>query len=157
MAAQPLTHAPDFTLDHVLGHSVSLSEFRGQTLVVIFGGRDTTDQVKQGIMKIRQSYGADQVAVLTVLDLRAVPRPARMVIKGKLRKGYEDMQAEVAALGIGGGVNMLVDWSGKLVDQFGLVVDQQAVGVVLDGDARILGYGAGDQLGPQILGILSPN
>jgi len=90
--------APEFTLEHVLGHSVSLSEFRGRNVVVVFGSRNTTEQIKPGIQTIRRSLGDDQVAILAVLDLRAVPRPARKILKGKLRKGYEDMTvADIAA------------------------------------------------------------
>lgn len=148
--------APEFTLEHVLGHSVSLSEFRGKNVVVVFGSRNTTEQIKPGILAIRRSPGGDQVAVLAVLDLRAVPRPARKILKGKLRKGYEDMTAEMGAGGATGGVNMLVDWSGEVVDKFGVSVEEQAVAVAIDGQGQILGYGSGDQFGSQMLAILSP-
>lgn len=155
MSTQQLAQAPDFTLDHVLGHQVSLSDHRGQRVVVIFGGRDTTDQVKQGLTTLRRSLGPDQLTIFTVLDLRQVPRPARMVIKGRLKKGYEDMTSEVEAQGLGGGVNMLVDWSGKVVDSYGISVEEQAISVVIDEQGRIIGYGSGDQLGEQSLSVLS--
>ena len=51
---------------------------------------------------------------------------------------------------------MLMDWSGEVVDGFGLSgVDKEAVGVVVDGDGKILGSGSGTQLGEQILAVLS--
>lgn len=148
--------APDFTLEHVLGHSVSLGDYRGKSVAVVFASRNTTAQIKQGILAIRARMPADQLAVLTVLDLRSVPRPARKILRGKLRKGYEEMSAEVAALGVGGEVNMLVDWTGDVVDGFGVSVDEQAVAVAVDGSGRIIGYGSGDQFGPQILALLAP-
>jgi cytochrome oxidase Cu insertion factor (SCO1/SenC/PrrC family) len=148
--------APDFTLEHVLGNTVSLSQFRGRNVVVVFGSRNTTEQIKPGVLAIRGRFGGDQVAVLVVLDLRSVPRPARKILKGKLKKGYEDMTAQMAAQGVDGGVNMLADWSGDVVDGYGVSVDEQAVAVAIDAQGMVMGYGSGDQFGSQILALLSP-
>jgi AhpC/TSA family len=147
--------APEFTLEHVLGHSVSLSQLRDKNVVVVFGTRNTTEQVRPGILAIRRSLGQDQVAIAMVLDLRAVPRPARKILKGKLKKGYEDMGAQMAAAGLDGGVNMLVDWSGEVVDSFGVSADAQAVAVAIDPRGMIMGYGSGDQFGAQMLALLA--
>lgn len=155
MATQQV-QAPEFTLEHVLGHDVSLADFRGKSVVVVFGSRNTTEQIKPGILTIRRGFGQDQVAVLVVLDLRAVPRPARKILRGKLRKGYEDMTAQVAAQGLDGGINMLVDWSGEVVDRYGVSVEEQAVAAAIDGQGQIMGYGSGDQFGPQMVALLSP-
>jgi hypothetical protein len=51
---------------------------------------------------------------------------------------------------------MLMEWSGDVVGAFGLSgVDKEAVGVVVDGDGKILGSGSGTQLGEQVLAVLS--
>jgi len=154
--------APDFTLDHVLGHSVSLGDFRGRTVVVAFGGRESAPQLKQGIQAIRSSKGPDELPVIGVSDLQAAPRAARIVVKSQLKKAYQEaVQDETATLAAAGKpplsdpsreVIMLMDWSGA----FGLSgVDQEAVGVVVDGEGKILGAGSGAQLGEQVLAILS--
>ena len=43
---------------------------------------------------------------------------------------------------------MLMDWSGGVVDSFGLKdVDREAVAVVLDSDQKIIGSATGEQIG----------
>jgi hypothetical protein len=165
-APQLPAQAPDFTLDHILGHKVSLSDFRGRRLVVVFGGRDSAPQLKQGIGAIRSSYGPNELPVIGVSDLQGAPRAARIIVKSQLKKAYEEaVKDETATLQAAGkppmsdpakDVIMLMDWSGEVVGGFGLSgVDQEAVGVVLDGDAKVLGSGSGAQLGEQVLAVLS--
>jgi hypothetical protein len=157
--------APDFTLDHVLGHSVSLGDFRGRTVVVVFGGRESAPQLKQGIHRLRVKHAPEELPVIGVSDLRAAPRAARIVVKSQLKKAFQEaVQDETATLQAAGkppltdpskDVIMLMDWSGAVVDSFGCSgVDQEAVGVLVDGEGKILGSGSGAQLGEQILAIL---
>jgi cytochrome oxidase Cu insertion factor (SCO1/SenC/PrrC family) len=164
MAAVP-SEAPEFTLDHILGHSVSLSDYRGKPVVVMFGGRDSAEQVKQAAQTIRRRYGSDELPFLGVSDLQAVPRPARIIAKKQLKKAYEEaVKDETAALAAAGQpapddpaktVVMLTDWTGEVVASFGVTgVDQQAVGVLVDGDGRVLGSGSGAQAGDEILALL---
>ncbi|HEY7933094.1 MAG TPA: hypothetical protein VID48_04645 [Solirubrobacteraceae bacterium] len=167
MSTQELpAQAPDFTLDHVLGHSVSLGDFRGRKVVVVFGGRESAPQLKQGIGEIRSSYGPGELPVIGVSDLQGAPRAARIIVKSQLKKAYEEaVKDETATLQAAGKpplsdplkeVIMLMDWSGEVIGGFGLSgVDQEAVGVVLDGDGKILGSGSGTQLGEQVLAVLS--
>jgi hypothetical protein len=158
--------APDFKLDHVLGHEVSLGDFRGRRVVVVFGGRESAPQLKQGIHELRVRYHPDELPVIGVSDLRAAPRAARIVVKGQLKKAFQEaVKDETATLAQAGkpplgdpakDVIMLMDWSGEVVDGFGLSgVDKEAVGVALDGDGKILGCGSGAQLGEQVLAVLS--
>lgn len=151
---QASAEAPDFTLDHMLGHSVTLSQFRGKPAVVMFTRRDTSSQLRAAITTILRGYGSDRVAVLGIIDLRGAPRPARMIIRGKLKKGYEESVADVKAQGLSGEIHMLVDWTGKVIDSFGVSTENQAVGAALDAQGRILGWGSGEQMGQQILAIL---
>jgi hypothetical protein len=158
--------ASDFTLDHVLGHSVSLSQYKGQTMVVMFGGKDSADQLKHGVLGIRKGLGANQVQIISVSDLRAAPRPARIIVKKQMKKAYEEAVSEQrAALEAAGKplpadpssvIVMLMDWSGKIVDSFGLKdVDREAVSVVLDSDQNVIGSATGDQIAEDVLAILA--
>jgi hypothetical protein len=158
--------APDFTLDHILGHKVSLSDFQGRKKVVVFGGRESAPQLKEGIGKIRSSFGPEELPVIGVSDLQGAPRAARIIVKSQLKKAYEEaVKDETATLQAAGkpplsdpakDVIMLMDWSGDVVGGFGLSgVDTEAVGVVVDGDGTILGSGSGTQLGEQVLAVLS--
>lgn len=165
-APQLPAQAPDFTLDHILGHKVSLSDYRGRTVVVVFGGRESAPQLKQGIGTIRSSHGPQELPVIGVSDLQGAPRAARIVVKSQLKKAYEEaVKDETATLQAAGKppladppqeVIMLMDWSGEVVGGFGLTgVDKEAVGVVVDGAGKILGSGSGAQLGEQVLAVLS--
>jgi AhpC/TSA family len=158
--------APDFTLDHILGHSVSLSDYRGKRVVVVFGGRESAEQIKQGISKIRQTHGPDEVAIVGVSDLRAAPRAARILVKSQLKKAFEEavksQEADLRAAGKDPGpdaakdVVMVMDWSGSVVDEYGLSgVDKEAAAVVVDGGGQVLGSGTGAQLGEEVLAVLS--
>lgn len=158
--------APDFTLDHILGHSVSLSDYRGKRVVVVFGGRESAGQIEQGIGKIRQTYGPDEVTVIGVSDLRAAPRAARILVKSQLKKAYEgavtSQEADLRAAGKEPGpdpakdVIMVMDWPGSVADEYGLSgVDAEAAAVVVDPDGNVIGSGTGAQLGEQVLAVLS--
>jgi cytochrome oxidase Cu insertion factor (SCO1/SenC/PrrC family) len=157
--------APDFTLDHVLGDPVSLSTYRGRRVVIVFGGRESAEQIKNGISAIRRTYDPDELTIIGVSDLRAAPRPARILVKSQLKKAYEEaVQAQAADLAAAGkppredpskDVLMLMDWSGEVVDQYGLSgVDHEAAAVAVDADGKVLGSGSGEQLGPDILAAL---
>lgn len=158
-------HAPTFTLEHVLGHDVSLAEYQGRTLVVMFGGKDSGDQIKQSIETIRGRYEPDQLPIIAVSDLEAVPRPARMIAKGKMKKAYQTAVSNQAARLEAAGkpapsdpaktVVMLMDWKGDVIRDFGLSgVGEEAVGVVVDGEGRIKGSARGAQAGEQIIAML---
>jgi hypothetical protein len=158
--------APDFTLDHVLGHKVSFNDYRGRRAVIVFGGRESAGQVIQGIATIRNAYLPDALPIIGVSDLRAAPRPARILVKGQLKKAYQEAvghneeryksSGEQPPADASKDVIMLMDWSGQVVDDFGLTgVEQEAVGVVVDGDGKVLGAGSGAQLGDEVVTILS--
>ncbi|HEY1357694.1 MAG TPA: redoxin domain-containing protein [Thermoleophilaceae bacterium] len=160
VAYQLPEQAPDFTLEHVLGHHVSLSQYRGRWVVVLFGGTRSAGQLKDGIMTIRSRFGPDQVTVITVSDLRQAPRPARRVVKGKLKKQYDEAVGQAAALPNAGpdpasDILMLIDWSGEVIDQYGLNVDDEAVAIAINDQGQIVGSGSGAQLGEQIIAIWS--
>jgi AhpC/TSA family len=158
--------APDFTLEHILGHEVSLGDYRGRRVVVTFGGRDSVGQIEQGIATIRKSYDPDELTIIGVSDLRAAPRPARIIVKNQIKKAYEGaVKAQDADLQARGkapreepskDVIMLLDWSGEVTDSFGVTgADKEAAAVALDGEGKIRGSGTGPQLGEEIVAVLA--
>jgi peroxiredoxin len=158
--------APDFTLDHILGHKVSLSDFRGKKVVVTFGGRESVPQIEQGISVIRKQYDPDQVTIVGISDLRAAPRPARIIVKNQIKKAYEGaVKAQDADMKAAGkpprqepskDVIMLLDWSGEVTDSFGVTnAEKEAAAVAVDPEGKVRGSGTGAQLGEEILAVLA--
>lgn len=158
--------APNFTLAHVTGRQVSLSDYRGRPIVVAFGGRESSDQVRKIGRTIRQRYDPEALPLVSVLDLHSLPRMLQGMAKGRLQSGYQEASQEAAnglrSRGIAVPedmsqiIVMLPDWDGSVVKSFGLSdVDKQAVALLIDGDGNIRGSGAGEQAGDQILALLS--
>lgn len=158
--------APNFTLNHVVGHPVSLGDFRGRPVVLIFGGKDSSDQSRQIAKTIRSRYTGEQLPMMSVLDMSSVPRLVQGIAKGQVTKAYQDavkeMSADQQAAGLPAPADpsreiiMLPDWSGTVIKSFNLSgLDRQAVVVLVDGEGYIRGYGAGMQGGEQILGLFN--
>lgn len=161
MSAQ---QAPNFTLENITGSSVSLSDYRGRMVVILFGGKNSADQARQIARTIGQRYQADQLPILGVLDMRGVPRLVQALAKGDVTKAHREAVADAAAdfqtsgrqapANLSQLIVMAPDWQGKVVDSYGVSgVDRQAVAVLVDGDGNIRGYGAGMQGGEQILSL----
>ena len=52
-------------------------------------------------------------------------------------------------------VQMLLDWKGEVTGSFGIdSVEETAVGVVIDGDGRILAHGAGPDAGDTLVAAI---
>ena len=156
--------APDFTLQHIAGRNVSLSEFRGRTIVMIFSGRDSVEQAQRIGQTIRGRYDVYDLPIISVLDLHGIPRMMQGLAKGRIQSGYDEMvKTATQSLQAAGkpmppdpsqAIIMLPDWDGSVTKSFGLqAVDQQAVAVLVDGNGYIRGYGAGAQGGDQILAL----
>lgn len=164
MSAQ-MQMAPDFTLQHIAGRNVSLSEFKGRTTVLVFSGRDSVDQARQIAQSIRARHDLYALPMASILDLHGVPRMFHGMAKGQVQSGYDELvQRATSALAAAGkqmpadpsqAVIMLPDWDGAVTKSFGLqAVDKQAVAVLIDANGYILGYGAGAQAGDQVLALL---
>jgi hypothetical protein len=156
--------APNFTLQHIAGRNVSLSEFQGRATVLIFSGRDSIEQAQRIGQTIRSRYDVYALPIVSILDLSGVPRMMQGLAKGRVQSGYEEMvKMATAALQAQGKpmppdpsqvIMMCPDWDGNVTKSFGLqAVDQQAVAVLVDGQGYIRGYGAGMQGGDQILAL----
>ena len=166
MAVETLPdQAPDFTLEHVLGHEVSLSDFRGRTVVIVFGSRDSSAQVEKGFNELRRAYGPEELPLLGVSDLRMAPQQARIIAKTQMKKAFDEAVKAVNESESAAGrqppsdpsaaVLMLMDWSGEVVDSYGLsAVDREAVGVVVDADGKVIGSGSGAALGEEVLAVV---
>jgi hypothetical protein len=156
--------APDFTLDHIKGHSVSFGTYRGRPVVLVFAGKDSGSQAREIVVTLRGRFAPDQLPVLSVLDMHSIPRLVQGIAKGQIQKGYNDAVREAQADAQARGwatpadpaqlVIMLMDWDGKVTSSYGLSgVDKQAVAVLIDENGAVRGYGAGAQGGQQILAL----
>ncbi len=156
--------APNFSLAHVTGRMVSLSDYRGRSVVILVNGRDSIDQARQIVDDLRSRYTWQQLPLLGVVDLGGLPKLMQGIARGRLQSGYqEEVKKEVEKLRAQGQpvpddpsylVTMLPDWDGKVAASFGLQdVNRQAVAVLVDGEGFIRGYGAGAQGGQQILSL----
>ncbi len=156
--------APNFTLQHVTGRNVSLSEFQGRTIVMVFSGRDSVEQAQRIGQTIRGRYDLYALPIVSVLDMHAIPRMMQGLAKGRIQGGYDELvKTATNALQAAGkqmppdssqAIIMLPDWDGNVTKSFGLqAVDQQAVAVLIDGNGYIRGYGAGAQGGDQVLAL----
>jgi hypothetical protein len=160
--------APNFTLEHITGnYSVSLSDFRGRSVVLLVAGRHSGEQAEQIATTIGRRFPPEQLPVLSVLDMQGTPRLVQGLAKRDIDKVYRQAtQAAAAGLQAQGRplppdmarvIIMLPDWQGQVASAYGLsAVDRQAVAVLIDGDGLIRGYGAGAQGGEQILALFGP-
>ncbi len=154
--------APVFKLDHINGYPVSLSDFRGRVVVVVFGGKNSSEQTRQIARTLGSRYSLDQLPIISILDMSGVPRLMQGIIKGQIQKVHQEAVQEMLRDNQAAGlplpadparaICMLPDWDGKTIASFGVSgVDRQAVAVLIDGEGYIRGYGAGAQGGEQIL------
>jgi hypothetical protein len=158
-------HAPDFTLQHIQGHEVRLSDFRGRKVVVMFTGKDSADQAKQSTAAIRDRYGEEELPLLTVIDVSKLPKLLHRVAAQLLKKGYgdavESARAGYAATGRpfptdpSTVVVMLPDYDGSVTRSFGAGdVNSSAHAVLVDEEGLVVGTGSGPDAGRQILAHL---
>ena len=143
--------APNFTLQHIAGRNVSMSEFQGRTTVLIFSGRDSVEQAQRIGQTIRSRYDVYALPIVSILDLSGIPRMMQglATASSALQAQGKQLPPDPAQV-----IMMCPDWDGSVTKSFGLqAVDQQAVAVLVDGQGYIRGYGAGMQGGDQILGL----
>ena len=155
--------APQFTLEHIEGHPVSLSDYRGRTVVVVLSGRNSAEQMIAGMNTLRTHYDAEQLPIIAVGDMAGLPRAARALVKRQLKRRYKDAaEAAAAQLQAAGKpvppapelVIMLPDWEGTVANSFGLAeVERDAAMVLIDPEGNVRGYGRGDQAAQQIMAL----
>lgn len=157
--------APDFTLTHLEGRSVSLGDYRGRKVVAVFASRDSGDQASRISQTLRGRFGHDELALVSILDMHSLPKLMQPVAKAMLKKAYNDAVAQLKTDFQAKGepppadpsqfVVMLPDWDGKVTASFGITdVKSQAVAVLIDENGRRIGSGAGADGADQILALL---
>ena len=154
--------APQFTLEHVEGHPVSLSDFRGRTVVIAFFGRNSADQMGAAVDNLRIHYDAQQLPILVVSDMGGIPRgphSRQEAAEAQLQGGCRVRDGAAAGRGpaVPPGhelVFVLPDWDGTVASSFGLAeVDRDAALVLIDAEGNVRGYGRGDQAAEQIMAL----
>jgi hypothetical protein len=157
--------APDFTLNHLEGRSVSLSDFAGKRLVILFGARNTGEQAGEIAQTIWAHFAPDELPIVSVIDLNGIPRIMRPVAKSMVEKAYKDTVHGVTAqlqqlnhpvpADPSEMVVMLMDWDGKVTSSYGVGdVDKEAAAVVVDDTGVILGSASGAGAGNEALALL---
>lgn len=156
--------APDFTIGHIEGHTVSLSDYPGKK-VVMFAARNSADQAKQATQAIRKRYDAEELPVLLIIDVSSLPRVMHRVAKSQLKKGYaeavEMAKADYAQNGksfpadASKVVVMLPDYDGSVTASFDVGdVDKAAAAVLVDEGGKVIGSASGPGAGEQILQLV---
>ncbi len=157
--------APEFTLNHLEGRSVSLSDYSGKKVVIIFAARNSGEQAGEIAQTIWGRHAADELPIVSVLDLQGIPRMMHGVAKTMIEKAYKEAVKGVTAqlqhlnhpvpADPSEVVVMLMDWDGKVTNSYGVGdVDKEAVAVVLDDTGTILGSAAGTGAGDEVLALL---
>jgi hypothetical protein len=156
--------APDFTLKHVLGHPISVSDYRGRYVLLLFAGRESAEQARQIGWDVRADHGVDELQIVTIIDLSEVSRMMYSFARGRIQVAYDDLVRETAerfqarrrALpdDMSEIVVLLPDWDGKVTASYGIKdVTQQAVAVLVGPDGAIRGQAAGANAGQEILAL----
>ncbi len=162
MAAQRI---PEFNLEHIEGRNVTLSDFRGRTIVVLLAGQHSVDQAEQIGTTIRSRYGPDQVPLVQIAHLQGTPRMVHALAKRDIKKAYQrqagqetrrlQAQGEQVSADLSQSVILLLDWDGVLAGGLGLSdLDKTAVAVVADGEGNVRGSATGWEGGEQVLAML---
>jgi cytochrome oxidase Cu insertion factor (SCO1/SenC/PrrC family) len=157
--------APDFTLAHLEGRTVSLKDYRGRKVVVVFGAKNSGDQAAEIAKTIHSRFAPDELPIISVLDLHGLPRMMRPVAKTMIGKAYKDAVRDVIVdlqkinhpvpADPSEVVIMLPDWDGAVTTSYGVGdVDKQAVAVVVDENGDIAGSFSGAGAGAQALTLL---
>jgi hypothetical protein len=155
-SAQPL--APDIQLKAVVSDRVvNPRQPDARRLVLVFQSQQTARALAAIQDAVRASFPeASDVRIVSVVDLRGVPRMFRGMARSALQKAYEHA---AAALPDGWDpaeyVVILPDWQGAFFKAFGVSnADSHAAVVVMDGAGRVLGAYQGPDLVEFVLPLL---
>ena len=153
----------NFTLEHVDGGPISLSEFLGRPMVLVIADKGTGPQAAE-ISKTVGSQLKETVTVVSVMHLTDAPKLARPLVKRDLKKVYDQALSEASAdrqargLPLGDptrAVVMLADWDGVVAKTLGVDPSTQAVAILVGPDGSIQGQVSGAGAGQQIVSHLS--
>ncbi len=164
-SAPASTPAPAFALDVIGGtRKMSLADFTGRPLVLLFNSPKTAEQANAINFRLRSRQPDHRaLPIITVVDLRSVPRPFRGIARGSMEKSYNEAVAaarrDFAAQGTQPPADMTEvvciapDWDGKVTAAYGVGdLNQDAVAVLVGSDGAIIGQGRGAEAAEKLLG-----
>ena len=150
--------APDISMEAVeSGRAINPSQPDARRLVLVFQSQQTARALARIQDAVRERFpDADDVRIVSVVDLRSVPRMFRGMAKSALKQAYES-----AAKHLPDGwtpadyIVILPDWKGEFFRAFGVKdANEEAAVVVIDQQGVALGSQQGADLGEFILPLL---
>lgn len=151
------TPSPNFELTAITSQRViTPARDDGRPLVLIFHDHTMANAVREINTAVRRSYDADAVLVASVVDLRAVPRLLRGMVRTFMEQAYRQgtgavpPEAEPADY-----VIILPDWDGKATSALKVPPLKQGPSVVvLSGDGVVAGNARGAEVGAAAVAIV---
>lgn len=161
-----MSQAPDFSLPHVAGRQVTLSDYRGKPVVLIVSGKGAADEAKQIGQWLGDRY-FDSIRIISVIDMSGVPKFVRPVANKMVERGYNDAVKGVTEARRKAGVpvaddpaDMVVfvrDAEGQVAKSFGLHgVEDEAAAVMVGPDGEVVATGRGVQAAEEMAQALGP-
>ena len=143
------------------GREVSPRTCAGRRLVLIFHAQSTAWTVERVNRAVRERYpSSEEVVVASVVDLSLIPPLYWLTASLMVGQAYEKSAREVAREGPPGAhpaeyVLILQDWGGLISRRFGVRgVGREAVVVVIDENADIVGFYKGNEPMEDVLRLL---
>ncbi|RUA15928.1 MAG: hypothetical protein DSY55_05180 [Clostridia bacterium] len=150
--------APEITLEAVeSGRVITPHSPDARYLALVFQSQKTARALADVQDTVRAKHpAADDVRIVSVVDLREVPRMFRGMAKSALKRAYESAGAHLPeGWAPQDYVVILPDWKGEFFDAFGLKdANEEAAAVVIDAQGRVLGSHQGAGLGQFVLEAL---
>ncbi|HHB91504.1 MAG TPA: hypothetical protein ENK60_09380 [Anaerolineae bacterium] len=155
----PQQPAPDIRLEAVVsGRVINPSQPDARFLVLVFQSQKTARAMAEVQDAVREQFpDARDVRIVSVVDMRGVPRMFRGMANAALQKAYEH-GAEHLPEGWDPTeyIVILPDWKGAFFKAFGVAhADTHAAAVVVDGQGIVLGSHQGPELATFILDKLN--
>ena len=150
---------PSFPLK-AIGHGrvVDLARL-GVPSVLLFVGRETSDQASPLVSKIREHYSqASQVTICNIADVRGIPRlvrkPVEMLMKSSYKDAVDNLEPGRTPEDY---VLILPDWDGVVYEAAGITdVSKDLGAAVVDAEGRIMGVHQGPGAVEGVLQLLEP-
>ena len=142
------TPAPTFSLKaEVSGRLINLGAAAGN-LLLVFHNYQTVPVAAMTIRTVREVYPSpDQVLIISVADMRVVPRLLRGAAKAVIRNAYKEAARQVPAEhDPADHIIILADWSGTLFKAYQVPRISGQVALVLIDSAKTI---AGNYFGAQ--------
>lgn len=136
------------------GQEVSLRTCAGRRLVLIFHAQSTAWAAERVNRAVRERYpSSEEVVVASVVDLSLVPPLYWLTASVMVGQAYEKAARE-GPPGVDPAEHVLIlqDWGGLISWRFGVRgVGREAVVVVIDENADIVGFYQGNEPGEDVL------